>query len=179
MGSGEGGGEEDSGWREADAAEADGEEGSCSGNPCCVIARTSYCRLSRLGISARPARSSSHLFLRGIAAPALDGRRILGEYIAVPLRSCAVSFTDAHGMRHTVEVTAETLLEAAALALHVFKQPSWFRPACMAMPPWRSASDRCCITVAKAAGKKPDRGATEPEARRAAHARWNRKTGSR
>ena len=38
------------------------------------------------------------------------------------MRSCTVSFADAQGMRHSVEVTAETLLEAAALALHAFRQ---------------------------------------------------------
>ena len=36
------------------------------------------------------------------------------------LRSCSVSFDDGTGVRHTVYVTAETLFEAASLALRVF-----------------------------------------------------------
>jgi hypothetical protein len=33
------------------------------------------------------------------------------------LRSCAVSYRDHHGIRHSVEVTAESLYEAAVLGL--------------------------------------------------------------
>lgn len=36
--------------------------------------------------------------------------------------SCIVSFVDTEGIRHTVEVEAETLFEAAALAMRTFKQ---------------------------------------------------------
>jgi hypothetical protein len=34
----------------------------------------------------------------------------------VPIRTCRVSFTDSEGLRHSVDVQAETLYEAAALA---------------------------------------------------------------
>jgi hypothetical protein len=37
------------------------------------------------------------------------------------LRSCVVHFTDLAGIRHTAEVSAESLYEAAALALKAFK----------------------------------------------------------
>jgi len=35
---------------------------------------------------------------------------------------CIVSFVDAEGIRHTVEVEAESLFEASALAMRTFKQ---------------------------------------------------------
>jgi hypothetical protein len=35
---------------------------------------------------------------------------------------CVVSFVDTEGIRHTVEVEAESLFEAAVLAMNVFKQ---------------------------------------------------------
>jgi hypothetical protein len=38
----------------------------------------------------------------------------------VPTRQCRVSFTDTEGITHSTEVTAETLYEAAALALAEF-----------------------------------------------------------
>jgi len=37
------------------------------------------------------------------------------------LRSCAVSFTDSQGFRHSVDVTAQSLYEAAVLALSAFR----------------------------------------------------------
>ena len=45
--------------------------------------------------------------------------------LAVALRSCVVSFAGEHGVRHSVEVTADTLYEAAATALSIFKQSEW------------------------------------------------------
>ena len=45
-------------------------------------------------------------------------RRRKSEYATiqpVPLRICAVSFADVRGIRHTVEVQAESLFEAAIL----------------------------------------------------------------
>jgi hypothetical protein len=36
------------------------------------------------------------------------------------VRPCIVSFSDAEGLRHSVEVQAESLYEAAVLALQVF-----------------------------------------------------------
>jgi hypothetical protein len=41
---------------------------------------------------------------------------------SVGMASCIVSFVDTEGIRHTVEVQAESLFEAAALAIRTFKQ---------------------------------------------------------
>jgi hypothetical protein len=38
------------------------------------------------------------------------------------MASCIVSFVDTEGIRHRVEVEAESLYEAAALAIRIFKQ---------------------------------------------------------
>src|SRR5437867_3675307 len=40
--------------------------------------------------------------------------------LAVAVRACMVSFAGERGVRHSVEVTAETLYEAAATALSIF-----------------------------------------------------------
>jgi hypothetical protein len=43
--------------------------------------------------------------------------------IPVPTaRTCIVSFTDSEGIRHSVEVTASTLYEAAVLAINEFRR---------------------------------------------------------
>jgi hypothetical protein len=48
----------------------------------------------------------------------------------MPTRVCTVSMTDSQGVRHTVEVTAESLFEAAAVGLAEIKQADWVgRPA--------------------------------------------------
>jgi hypothetical protein len=48
----------------------------------------------------------------------------------MPTRACSVSLTDAEGVRHTVEVIAESLFEAAAVGLAEMKQAGWVgRPA--------------------------------------------------
>lgn len=41
------------------------------------------------------------------------------------VRACSVTITDARGVRHTVDVTAESLFEAAALALTTFRTDRW------------------------------------------------------
>ena len=41
------------------------------------------------------------------------------------LRTCSVSCTDLQDVQHTVEVTAETLYEAVAKALVIFRQNDW------------------------------------------------------
>lgn len=41
---------------------------------------------------------------------------------SVRMASCIVSFVDTEGIRHTVEVEAESLFEAAAIAIRTFKQ---------------------------------------------------------
>jgi hypothetical protein len=38
---------------------------------------------------------------------------------------CTVSFQDSCGIRHAVEVGAETLYEAAVLALRAFRERDW------------------------------------------------------
>jgi hypothetical protein len=43
----------------------------------------------------------------------------------MPVRLCSVSLTDPGGVRHTVEVSAESLLEAAALGLAALKGDGW------------------------------------------------------
>jgi hypothetical protein len=40
----------------------------------------------------------------------------------VPARQCTVSFSDHEGIRHSVHVPAESLYEAAVLALRVFRE---------------------------------------------------------
>lgn len=44
------------------------------------------------------------------------------------LRSCSITLTDPKGVRHTVDVTAESLFEAAAVALAIFKKDGWTDP---------------------------------------------------
>jgi hypothetical protein len=49
----------------------------------------------------------------------------------VPVRTCTVSFTDADSIRHSVDVQAETLYEAAALAVQAFREHNLILgPAC-------------------------------------------------
>jgi hypothetical protein len=43
----------------------------------------------------------------------------------VPLKTCSVTLTDVSGVRHTAEVAAESLFEAAAMALAVLKKDGW------------------------------------------------------
>jgi hypothetical protein len=41
------------------------------------------------------------------------------------LRTCTVSYRDAEGVTHTVDVSASSLYEAAVLALKAFEQIGW------------------------------------------------------
>ena len=43
----------------------------------------------------------------------------------MPLRACTVSFKDARGIRHSVEVEAESLYEAAVLAVCRLGEDPW------------------------------------------------------
>ena len=43
----------------------------------------------------------------------------------VALRTCSVSCTDLRGCEHTVEVTADSLYEAVAQGLRVFRENDW------------------------------------------------------
>jgi hypothetical protein len=47
----------------------------------------------------------------------------------MPLRTCAVTLTDARGVKHTAEVTAETLYEAAILGIQILKKDGWIEGA--------------------------------------------------
>ncbi|SRR5579883_1534685 len=44
-------------------------------------------------------------------------------------RRCMVSFRDGQGVEHVIEVTAESLYEAGALALQQFRRADWSREA--------------------------------------------------
>ncbi len=45
----------------------------------------------------------------------------------MPARLCRVSLTDPDGIRHTVEVRADSLFEAAALGLAALKREAWIQ----------------------------------------------------
>src|SRR5436189_244106 len=44
---------------------------------------------------------------------------------AVALRTCTVTFTGPSGIRHSVEVTAESIYEAAALGVSALRKSGW------------------------------------------------------
>jgi hypothetical protein len=46
----------------------------------------------------------------------------------VPLKTCIVTFTDLEGSRHSVEVVADSLFEAAALALKAMAAAEFIDP---------------------------------------------------
>jgi hypothetical protein len=46
----------------------------------------------------------------------------------VPLKTCSVTVTDSAGVRHSVEVIAESLFEAAAMGLAALKKDGWTAP---------------------------------------------------
>jgi hypothetical protein len=43
-------------------------------------------------------------------------------------KTCAVSVTGPSGIRHRVDVTAESVYEAAVLGVHLLKQGEWVEP---------------------------------------------------
>jgi hypothetical protein len=47
----------------------------------------------------------------------------------MPRRSCIVTLTDSRGIRHSVEVTAESLFEAGVLAVTAFRKAGWVEEA--------------------------------------------------
>jgi len=59
---------------------------------------------------------------------------------AVPPKTCLVSFTGPTGIRHSVEVTAETLYEAAALGLNLLRSDDWVQ----ALAPGTEIQVRVC-----------------------------------
>jgi hypothetical protein len=54
--------------------------------------------------------------------------RICYARALVPLKTCIVTFTDLEGSRHSVEVMADSLFEAAALALRAMAQAEFIEP---------------------------------------------------
>jgi hypothetical protein len=44
------------------------------------------------------------------------------------VQTCSVTFIDPRGVRHTVDVLAESLFEAAALGLAALKKDGWTEP---------------------------------------------------
>ena len=52
----------------------------------------------------------------------------------MPRSVCSVSFKDERGIRHTVEVEAESLFEAAILAVRAFRKAEWITNVGPAMP---------------------------------------------
>jgi hypothetical protein len=68
------------------------------------------------------------------------------------VRTCAVTFTDRRGARHTVEVSAESLYEAAALGLRELQACEWVEsigPAARLQVEVRQATTRHEITLAQ------------------------------
>lgn len=50
------------------------------------------------------------------------------RFLAVPVQTCTVTFRDLEGTSHSVDVVAETLYEAAGLALQAFRQARFIDP---------------------------------------------------
>lgn len=42
------------------------------------------------------------------------------------VRTCVVSYIDMEGVKHSVEITAGTLFEAAIIGMNAMKVPDWF-----------------------------------------------------
>src|SRR5215216_6726151 len=63
--------------------------------------------------------------MRDIKAAMGEPKANLLRIQAVSLRTCAVSFADVRGIRHTVEVQAESLFEAAILGVRTFRGDPW------------------------------------------------------
>lgn len=68
----------------------------------------------------------------GTFSDLLGGWRALGEdtanvlrSVAVAFRTCTVSFSGPSGIRHSVDVTAESVYEAAALGISALRQSGW------------------------------------------------------
>src|ERR1022692_3490878 len=51
--------------------------------------------------------------------------RFLFAMVVGNARTCVVSFVDSTGIRHSIEVVAESLYEAAALAVREFRSHPW------------------------------------------------------
>lgn len=65
---------------------------------------------------------------RNATPPSKTGWRTKGEdanLLPVAVRTCRVSCRDLRGIEHTVEVTADSVYEAVAQALRVFREDTW------------------------------------------------------
>jgi hypothetical protein len=70
----------------------------------------------------------------------------------VAVRTCVVSFQGERGVRHSVEVTADTLYEAAAQAVALFKQSDWvdvIGPATELHVAVRNPETSHCVTLSQ------------------------------
>lgn len=66
------------------------------------------------------------------------------------VQTCSVTVTDISGIRHTVEVSAESLFEAAAQAIAIFRKAPWMDevgPATRLEVEVRNPSVRHAVTV--------------------------------
>ena len=66
------------------------------------------------------------------------------------LRICSVSFLDHRGIRHAVDVQAESLFEAAVLAIQNFRQDPWLErvgPATLLEVEVRQPATRHAVTI--------------------------------
>jgi hypothetical protein len=74
--------------------------------------------------SVRILIADSFLILAGFAVYLPDPDGLVG-LPTVPVRACFVSFADVRGIRHGIEVQAESLYEAVVLAVRAFRQDPW------------------------------------------------------
>jgi hypothetical protein len=68
----------------------------------------------------------------------------------VNIRTCSVSFSDHRGVRHAVDVQAESLFEAAVLAVQSFRRDPWLErigPATVLDVEVREPSTRHALTL--------------------------------
>jgi hypothetical protein len=68
----------------------------------------------------------------------------------MPVRACTVGFVDIRGIRHSVDVEAESLYEAAVLAIRRLNADPWMErigPATRLDVDVREPGTRHCITV--------------------------------
>lgn len=53
-------------------------------------------------------------------------KRICYDLIVADVRTCLVSYTDLDGVKHSVDITARSLFEAAIVGMTTLKVPDWF-----------------------------------------------------
>jgi hypothetical protein len=70
----------------------------------------------------------------------------------MPLRACTVNFVGPSGVRHAVEVTAESLYEAAILGVALLRKDGWadvIAPGTQIEIQVRAPATTHCVTVAQ------------------------------